>query len=118
MPREETVMHTIEIAGRPTVVVNASEDEVQDLLTEEWFKLDLMVLETESRPLWFGHQKDFSVRRAFEEEISKWEAEFSRCLLEGHITEDDRRGYIVYLVPVTDPTDDDEDEEDDSLDEP
>ena len=111
-------MHTIEIAGRPTVVVNGSEDEARDLLTQDWFKLDLMVLETEGRPLWFGQKKDFCVRPASEEEVSKWEAGFSRSLLEGHVTEDDRGGYIVYLVTVTDPTDDDEDAEDDSLDEP
>ncbi len=108
-------MHTIEIAGRPTVIVNASEDEVQDLLTQDWFKLDLMVLETQGRPLWFGQQKDFSVRPASEEETSQWEVGCGRALLEGHITEDGKRGYIVYLVPVTDPTADDDD---DSFDEP
>ncbi len=45
----------------------------------------------------------------------QWEEAFSRALSEGHVTEDDRSGYIVYHMPVSDPTDDDED---DSLDEP
>jgi hypothetical protein len=112
---EDTVMHTIEIAGRPTVVVNGSKDEVEDLLTDSWLIEDLTVLETEGRPLWFGHYKDFLVRPAFEEEIAKWEEAFSRSLLEGHVREDDRDGYVVYLVPVSDPSDD---EGDNSLDEP
>ena len=108
-------MHTIEIAGRPTLVVNGSKDEVQDLLTDSWLLEDLLVLETEGRPLWFGHRKDFFVRPAAEHEASQWEEAFSRALLEGHVTADDRNGYIVYLVPVADPSND---EEDDSLDEP
>ena len=108
-------MHTIEIAGRPTLVVNGSKDDVEDLLTDGWLLEDLIVLETQGRPLWFGQQKDFFVRPALEEEASQWKEAFSRALLKSHVTEDDRSGYIVYLVPVTDPTRDDED---DSLDEP
>jgi hypothetical protein len=115
MPQEETAMHTVEIAGRPTLVVNGSQDEVQDLLTDSWLLEDLLVLETQGRPLWFGHHKDFSVRAASQNEVSQWEEAFSRALLDGHVTQDDRSGYIVYLVPVTDPSGDDED---DSLDEP
>ena len=108
-------MHTIEIAGRPTLVVNHSKEEVEDLLTDSWLLEDLMVLETQGRPLWFGHRKDFFVRGASEDEVSQWQEAFSRALLEGYVTEDDRRGYAVYLVPVTGPTHDDEDG---SLDEP
>ena len=108
-------MHTIEIAGRPTVVCNASKDEVEDLLTDSWLIEDLMVLETQGRPLWFGQQKDFFVRSASKDEVSQWEAAFSSALLDGHITDDDKDGYIVYLVSVSDPTGD---EEDNSLDEP
>jgi hypothetical protein len=118
MPQEETAMHTIEIAGRPTLVVNGSKDEVQELLTDSWLLEDLLVLETQGRPLWFGQQKDFSVRPAAEDEVSQWEATFSHALSEGHVTQFDKSGYIVYLIPVTDPTADDEDEEDDSIDEP
>jgi hypothetical protein len=112
---EELGMHTIDIAGRPTVVVNGSKDEVQDLLTDSWLLEDLLVLETQGRPLWFGRPKDFFVRPALAQEASQWEEAFSRALSEGHITEWDRDGYIVYLVPVSDPTDDKEDE---ILDEP
>jgi hypothetical protein len=115
MPLEEATMHTIEIAGRPTLVVNGSKDEVQDLLTDSWLLEDLLVLETQGRPLWFGRQKDFFVRPASEAEVSQWEEAFSRALSEGHVTEDDRSGYIVYLMPVSDPK---ADGEDDGLDEP
>jgi hypothetical protein len=108
-------MHTIEIAGRPTLVVNGSKDEVQDLLADSWLLEDLLVLETQGRPLWFGQQKDFSIRPAFAEEVSQWEEAFSSAQMEGHVTEWDRDGYIVYLVPISDPTGDEEDE---SLDEP
>jgi hypothetical protein len=113
--QEETAMHTVEIAGRPTLVVNGSKDEVQDLLADGWLLEDLLVLETQGRPLWFGQQKDFSIRPASEGEFSQWEEAFSGALLEGYVTEWDRNGYIVYLVPVSDPTGNDEDE---SLDEP
>ena len=115
MPQEQTAMHTIEIAGRPTLVVNGSKDEVQDLLTDSWLLEDLLVLETQGRPLWFGRPKDFFVRPAFAEEASEWEEGFSRALSDGHVTEWDRNGYIVYLVPVSDSTGDEEDE---ALDEP
>lgn len=115
MPLEEARMHTIEIAGGLTLVVNDSKDEAQELLTDSWLLEDLLVLETQGRPLWFGQQKDFFVRPASEGEVSHWEEVFSRALSEGHVIEDDRGGYIVYLVPVSDPTADDED---DSLDEP
>jgi hypothetical protein len=108
-------MHTIEIAGRPTLVVNGSNDEVQDLLTDSWLLDDLLVLEAQGLPLWFGRPKDLFVRPAFAEEVSHWETGFNHALSEGHVTEDDRGGYIVYLVPVSDPTADDED---DGLDEP
>jgi hypothetical protein len=113
--RKEKAMHAIEIAGRPTLVINGSKDDVEDLLTDGWLLEDLLVLETQGRPLWFGQQKDFLVRPASADEATHWEEAFSRALLEGHITEDDRSGYIVYLVSVTDPTGNDED---DSLDEP
>ena len=115
MHREDTTRHTVEIAGRPTLVVNGRKDELQDLLTDSSLLEDLLVLETQGRPLWFGRPKDFFVRPAFGEEASQWEEGFSRALLDGHVTEWDRDGYIVYLVPVSDPT---EDEKDDSLDEP
>jgi hypothetical protein len=47
-------MQTIEISGRPTVVVNGSEDEVQALLEDEEFYEDLLIFETEGEPLWSG----------------------------------------------------------------
>jgi hypothetical protein len=87
---EEPVMHTIEIAGRPTIVVNGSKDEVENLLTDDWLRQDLLVLETEARPLWFGQQKDFFVRPAFQEEAARWEVALSRSLLKGDVREDGR----------------------------
>jgi hypothetical protein len=89
MPWEETAMHTIEIAGRPTLVVNHSKEEVQDLLTDSWLLEDLSVLETQGQPLWFGQRKDFLVRLAAEGKASQWEETFSRALSEGHVTEDE-----------------------------
>ncbi len=108
-------MHTVEIAGRPTLVVSGSKDEIEDLLTDGWLREDLMDLETEGRPLWSGQHKDLLVRPASEEEAAHWEEVLSLAMLESDVTENDRNGYIVYLVPIAGPADD---EEDGSLDEP
>ena len=43
-------MQTIEIAGRPTVVVSGSKDDVQGLLDDEAFFEDLLIFETEGKP--------------------------------------------------------------------
>ena len=83
-------MHTIETAGRPTIVVNGSKDEVENLLTDDRLRQDLLVLETEGRPLWFGQQEEFFVRPAFKEEVAGWAVAFSRSLLKGDVREDDR----------------------------
>jgi hypothetical protein len=103
------MMQTIEIAGRPTVVVNSREDEVQDLLEDEAFYEDLLIFETEGKPLWSGERDDLFIRPAFEDEIARWEKVFVQARLDGEVTEDDRDGYLVFLVPITDPIDDEDD---------
>jgi hypothetical protein len=102
------MMQTIEIAGRPTVVVPGSKDDVQGLLDDEAFFEDLLIFETEGKPLWSGDRKDLFVRGAFEDEISKWEKTFARSRLDGDATDEDRDSYIVFLVPITDPTEDED----------
>jgi hypothetical protein len=104
--KQERVMQTIEIAGRPTVVVPGSKDDVQGLLDDEAFFEDLLIFETEGKPLWSGDRKDLFVRGAFEDEISKWEKTFAQARLDGDATDEDRDSYIVFLVPITDPTED------------
>lgn len=106
--KREQAMQTIEISGRPTVVVNGSEDEVQALLEDEEFYEDLLIFETEGEPLWSGDREDLFIRSAFEDEIAKWEKAFAQARLEGNATDKDRDGYIVFLVPITDPTEDED----------
>ena len=101
-------MQTIEISGRPTVVVNVSEDEVHALLNDEEFYEDLLIFETEGRPLWSGDREDLFIRSAVEDEIAKWEKAFAQARLEGEATDEDRAGYIVFLVPIIDPTEDED----------
>ena len=106
--KREQAMQTIEISGRPTVVVNGSEDEVQALLEDEEFYEDLLIFETEGEPLWSGDREDLFIRSAVEDEIAKWERAFAQARLEGNATEEDRDGYIVFLVPITDPTEEED----------
>src|SRR5918994_3105748 len=93
--KREQAMQTIEISGRPTVVVNGSKDEVQALLEDEEFYEDLLIFETEGKPLWSGDRKDLFIRAAIEDEIAKWEKAFAQARLEGNATDEDRFGYVV-----------------------
>ena len=101
-------MQTIEISGRPTVVVNRSKDEVQTLLEDEEFYEDLLIFETDGEPLWSGDREDLLIRSAFEDEIAKWEKAFAQARLEGSATDEYRDRYIIFLVPITDPAEDED----------
>jgi hypothetical protein len=102
-------MFTLEINGRAIAVINAgTQEEAEDTFESEAFKDEIAVLETEGQPLWNGSEELF-IRRAFPEEVAKFEAAYARALKAGDAEEDSE--YIFYLVPVTDPTDDEDDED-------
>ena len=93
----------VEIDGR-AIVAFPAEDRIQADVTveEEWFLEDILVLESEGRPLW-DSESDLHVREAFEDEADKWRHAQAQALAEGDI--DNADDYLVYLVPVIDPTD-------------
>ena len=47
-------MFTLEIAGKPITVTNASEDEAREVFESDAFKEDLMAIESERAPIWDG----------------------------------------------------------------
>jgi hypothetical protein len=102
-------MFTVEIAGRPTAIINASQEEAEEWFESEPFKDDLMVLETDGRPLWDGSAPRY-LRRAFPEEVAVFERAFAKAVGDGSANPQDEDGYLVFLVPAWIPSDEDEDE--------
>ena len=66
-------MFTLEIAGKPIAVTDASEDDAREVLESETFKADLMQIESGGAPLWDGFAT-LSVRPATRAEIAAFEA--------------------------------------------
>ncbi len=110
-------IYTIEIAGRPTVAFSA-----ENLLAAEEAQKDgagieelLTVLDDVSgKPLWHGEAELF-LREAHEEEREEWDRVVGHAVQDGDPAsrqEAEEDGYVIFLVPVSDPTDDDlEDDE-------
>ncbi len=110
-------IYTIEIAGRPTVAFSAENllaaEEAQK--GEGGIEEELTVLDdVTGKPLWDGEAELF-LREAHEEEREKWHKAIAHAILEGDPASGEdaiKEGYVVFLVPVSDPTDDDpEDDE-------
>jgi hypothetical protein len=47
-------MFTLEIAGKPIAITDASEVDAREVLESETFKQDLMHIESDGAPLWDG----------------------------------------------------------------
>src|SRR5215207_4428969 len=47
-------MFTLEVAGKPIAVTNASEEEARDVFESDAFREDLKTVESEGAPIWDG----------------------------------------------------------------
>ena len=97
-------VYVAEINGRAIAAFNA-ENEIQAEVRgrSKPFRADLTVLENEGHPLWNGRDEIF-IRKAFPEEEAQFDASQARAIKDKEIDEDG--GWLMFLVPVTDPTDD------------
>ncbi len=97
-------MYTLEIAGRPVVVINAgSQEEAGAIFNSDWFRRDLMAFETEDGDeLWNGSD-ELSARQALPEEVAKFETHHAKALRNDEV--EHGAPYAVFLIPVTDATD-------------
>ena len=103
-------IYVAEISGRGIAAFDAASDAEAELqLVDKAFVRDLIVLQSEGRPLWDGVSK-IQMRSASPEEATKWQG--------GLVVGDEDR--VVFLVPVVDPSaggfhdvDDDDDDHDD-----
>ena len=97
-------IYVAEIEGRAIVAFGAeNEAEAADLIEAEWLHDDLMVLESNGRPLWDG-KSEIHLREAVEEERARWESSWAAALLKGDATAEEKDEWVVYLMPVSDPT--------------
>ncbi|QUT05188.1 hypothetical protein KFK14_19655 [Sphingobium phenoxybenzoativorans] len=92
-------VHILEIRGEAIVALGAeSQIEAEQIVEEDFFRSDLMSLETEGKPLWNGIDELF-LRDPYPEEF----AAFQSAVQKAGAEIDD---YVLFLVPVTDPSDD------------
>ncbi len=110
-------IYTIEIAGRPTLAFSA-----ENLLAAEeaqkgagGIEEELTVFDDASgKPLWDGEAELF-LRDAHEDEREEWDKAIAHAVQEGDPAsrqEAEEVGYVVFLLPVSDPTDDDLEDDD------
>ncbi len=105
-------IYTIEIAGRPTVAFSAENlleaEEAQE--GESGIEEVLSCLDDAGgKPLWDGGAELF-LREAHEEEREKWDKVVAGAVHEGDVASREEaveEGYVVFLVPVSDPDHDD-----------
>lgn len=102
-------VYVAEISGRGIAAFDAANDAEAELhLEDKAFRSDLVVLQSQGRPLWDG-VSEIHVRQASVQEAAAWQS--------GTIVGDEDR--FVFLVPVVDPSrygDDDDDDDDDDHD--
>jgi hypothetical protein len=90
--------HTVEIGRRPIAIINAPFHAAEELIASQAFQEDLRVLRgVDGKPLLNGEAP--VVRASTDEEIAKWEA----ARAAGDADEEDKAGYLAFLVPVKDP---------------
>src|SRR4051794_635404 len=65
-------MFTLEVAGRPIAVTNATEEEARDIFESDAFREDLKSVESESSPIWDG-SAPVRIRPATRDEIAAFE---------------------------------------------
>jgi len=92
------VMLTLEVAGKPIAVTNASEDEARDVFESDAFREDLKTVESEGAPIWDGFAT-LSIRPATRDEIAAFE---STPMGEGEEVDEDVP-MIMFLVDIDEP---------------
>jgi hypothetical protein len=101
------MIFAVEINGRGIAAFNAeSEIAGEAFVEEEWFRSDLMALESDGTRLWDG-KSEIHLREALREEADEWRGAYARAQfksIESEFGVDAR--WLLYLVPVSDPTDD------------
>src|SRR4051812_23090395 len=95
-------MFTVEIAGKPIAVTNASEDEACEVFESDAFKEDLMVMESEGAPIWDGFAP-MTIRPATREEAGDFED--APTEEDGELT-DEVTPLVMFLIDVDEPEDD------------
>jgi hypothetical protein len=101
--------YVVEINGRGIAAFNAeSRMAAEDFVSGRpahgrAFRDDLMVLKNDGRDLWDG-KSDLSLRNPLPDEQAKFDASLATALVE-HEIEDEDDGWVLFLIPVTDPTD-------------
>lgn len=101
-------LFTIEADGRPVATLAAeSLEDAEAIAGSKALKTDLMTYETIGGPLWLGEAPLF-VREAFDEEAETWRQEWREAEAEAEVGPGDEEGWLVFLVPVTDPEDDED----------
>jgi hypothetical protein len=93
--------------GNKAIVATKADDalDVEMLIEDEAFLADLMVLESDGKPIWDGEEKI-----AFRPSSDPEKSAYDKCVAEAEAEGDYEEGddFITYLVPVTDPTDEDD----------
>jgi hypothetical protein len=99
-------LFTIEADGRPVAVL-AAEDvaDAEAIADSKPLKSDMMLYETVGGPVWTGDTPLF-VREAFDEEVDTWRTEWREAEADGEVSAGDEEGWLVFLVPVTEPDED------------
>ncbi len=96
-------MFTVEIDGRAIAVTNAQEDQARDLIESEEFLDDLMVMESNGKPVWNG-QTPVTLRPATPDE----KAEFHEADdLDDDDMDDEDEPCVVFLIDIDDEEDED-----------
>ena len=94
---------TLEIAGQPILSMRAvSLREASATTRSPSFGADLMLLESEGRPLWDG-RSPIHLRPADEEELAAFERAFAKAIKAGEAGKNEE--WIAFLVPVSVPPD-------------
>jgi hypothetical protein len=104
-------IYVAEIQDRAVVAFRAEDAVLAGaLIDEDWFKSDLIALESEGEPVWDG-VSEIGFREASTEEAAVWRKSFAQASTElrnAPVGVQLVPDWLVYLIPVTDPTDDDE----------
>jgi hypothetical protein len=93
-------LFTIEIEGKPIVVLAAENHEEAAEMKEDLAVLD----DGTGNPVWNG-KNALSVREASPEEVSLWEERFARARQSGDAVEEDREAWAIFLIKIRDPSD-------------
>ena len=91
-------MFTLEIAGKPIAVTDASEDDAREVFESSPFREDLMQIESEGAPLWDGFAT-LTVRPATRAEI----AAFETTPMAEDEEVDETAPMLMFLVDIDEP---------------